>query len=137
LGYGTSHDEAFSVIEYNLFGWNRPSIAGTASPNSGYVARYNVETGHSLSHSFDMRGGRDREDGSSTAGSRIEICSDTFLGSNRAIGIRGRPEEYARVYGNWFVRYCAPGPAVFGWYLRADTCQLGGHLYGCVAPVVK
>lgn len=137
LGYGISHGTAFSVIEHNLFCRNRHSIAGSGRPPSGYVARYNVELGQSLSHNFDMHGGRDRGDGTRTAGSRIEIYNNTFLGDGRAIGIRGRPDEYARIYGNWFVHHCAPGPAVFGWWSRADTVELGDNLYGARAPIVR
>ena len=70
LGYGVSHDTASSLIEFNLFDWNRHSIAGTGRPGCGYVARHNVELGTSLSHCFDMHGGRDRKDGTDIAGTR-------------------------------------------------------------------
>jgi hypothetical protein len=137
LGYGISHGTAFSVIEYNLFDWNRHSISGTGQSPSGYVARYNLETGHSLSHSFDMHGGRDRKDGTSTAGSRIEIYNNTFLGARRAISIRGRPEECARIFGNWFAAHGAPGPAVVWRWPSADTVELGRNLYGRITPGVQ
>lgn len=137
LGYGVSHGTSFSLIEYNLFGWNRHSIAGTGRPPSGYIARYNVELGHSLSHNFDMHGGRDRKDGTTIAGSRIEIYNNTFLGTGRAIGIRGSPEEYARIYRNWFKAHFAPGPAVIIDWPVADTVELGENLYGTNTPAVQ
>lgn len=68
LGYGVCHDRASSVIEQNLFNWNRHSIAGTGRPGCGYVARHNIELGISLSHCFDMHGGSDRKDGTNVAG---------------------------------------------------------------------
>ncbi|MBN1837082.1 MAG: hypothetical protein JW820_14600 [Spirochaetales bacterium] len=136
-GYGVAHGTAFSVIEYNVVGWNRHSTAGTGKPPSGYIARHNLELGQSLSHNFDMHGGRDRKDGTNIAGSRIEIYSNTFLGRGRGVGIRGRADEYVRIHENWFVRHYAPGPAVFGWWLRPDTFELGENLYGAVNPLVE
>jgi hypothetical protein len=134
LGYGISQATAFSLIEHNLFERNRHSIAGTGQSPSGYIARHNMEMGQSLSHNFDMHGGRDRGDGTSTAGSRIEIYNNTFLGNDRAIGIRGRPEEYARIYGNWFAGHHRPGPAVIIDWPPSDTVELGRNLYGTSAP---
>jgi hypothetical protein len=137
LGYGVSHGTAFSLIENNLFAWNRHSIAGTGSPPSGYIARHNLEAGPSLSHSFDMHGGRDRNDGTQTAGTRIEIYNNTFLNQTRAIGIRGRPEEEALIYGNWFTAHTGPCPTVLGWHRLADTVKLGLNLYGRDPPAVR
>ena len=111
LGYGISHDEASSIIEHNLFDWNRHSIAGTGRSGCSYVARHNVELGTSLSHCFDMHGGRDREDGTDIAGTRIAIHNNTFRAPQTPIAIRGVPEEVCEVYGNWFSRH-APGKAV-------------------------
>ncbi len=45
LGYGISHNTSSSLIECNLFDWNRHSIAGTGRPGCGYVARNNIELG--------------------------------------------------------------------------------------------
>jgi len=56
------------MIERNWFNHNRHSIAGTGKPGCGYLACHNVEAGTSLSHCFDMHGGRDRKDGTDTAG---------------------------------------------------------------------
>ena len=107
LGYGVCHNKAFSLIEYNLFNYNRHSIAGTGRSASGYEARHNVEIKHSLSHCFDMHGGRDRKDGTNTAGTWIKVHHNTFRSSRQAIVIRGVPEQDAEIYNNWF--YQKPG----------------------------
>lgn len=105
LGYGVSHNTAQSLIEYNYFDYNRHSIAGTGRPGCSYVARHNVELGESLSHCFDMHGGRDRKDGTAIAGTSIEIYNNTFRSPNFAIGVRGDAEEQCLIYRNWFVEH--------------------------------
>jgi hypothetical protein len=105
LGYGVCHNTASSVIEYNLFNWNRHSIAGTGRPGNSYVARHNVELGVSLSHCFDMHGGRDRKDGTDIAGTSIEIYNNTFRAPQTPIVIRGVPEKECTVHNNWFPQH--------------------------------
>ncbi len=105
LGYGVSHSEASSLIEHNLLNENRHSIAGTGVPGCSYIARHNVELGLSLSHCFDMHGGRDRKDTTDIAGTSIEIHNNTFRAPERAVVIRGVPEEKCEVYHNWFVKH--------------------------------
>jgi len=105
LGYGVCHNTASSLIEYNLFDWNRHSIAGTGRPGNSYVARHNIELGASLSHCFDMHGGRDRKDGTDIAGTSIEIYNNTFRARKIPVVIRGVPEEKCEVHHNWFVRH--------------------------------
>lgn len=112
LGYGVSHDVAHSLIERNLFNHNRHSIAGTGRPGCGYQARHNVEQGTSLSHCFDMHGGRDRKDGTETAGTSIAISNNTFRCRNTAIRIRGVSEEPIQVRNNWFA-HTGPEKATF------------------------
>jgi hypothetical protein len=112
LGYGVCLNEAFAHIEYNLFDWNRHSIAGTGRAGSGYVARHNVELGTSLSHCFDMHGGRDRKDGTNIAGTAIEIYNNTFRAPETPVVIRGAPEQACRVHHNWFPRHATPAVAV-------------------------
>jgi len=112
LGYGVSHGHSISLIEYNLFDFNRHSIAGAGWPGSGYEARHNVELGTSLSHCFDMHGGRDRKDGTDIAGTRILIHHNTFRALNKAVVIRGIPEDVCKVYGNWFPRHAEAADAV-------------------------
>ena len=112
LGYGVSHNTASSLIEYNLFDWNRHSIAGTGRPGNSYVARHNVELGVSLSHCFDMHGGRDRKDGTDIAGTSIEIYNNTFRAPQTPVVIRGIPQEKCEVHHNWFLRHRDAGHAV-------------------------
>lgn len=114
LGYGVSHDTASSLIEYNLFDSNRHSIAGTGRPGCSYQARNNVELGVSLSHCFDMHGGRDRKDGSDIAGTSIEIYNNTFRAPTTPVVIRGVPQEKCDVQHNWFPRHNGPEAAVRG-----------------------
>ncbi len=103
LGYGVSHAVASSVIEFNIFDSNRHSLAGTGSPGCSYIARHNVELGTSLSHCFDMHGGRDRKDNTTIAGTNIEIYNNTFRAKERAVVIRGIPEDKCIVYQNWIL----------------------------------
>jgi hypothetical protein len=112
LGYGVTHDQAASQIEYNLFDWNRHSIAGTGRPGCAYVARHNVDRGHAISHSFDMHGGRDRKDGTDIAGTRFRIVNNTFYLTGRAIGIRGTPLKRSVIERNWFARRTDPDKAI-------------------------
>jgi hypothetical protein len=101
LGYGVSHDKASSIIEFNQFNENKHSLAGTGSPGCGYIARNNVELGISLSHNFDMHGGRDRKDNTTIAGTTMEMYNNTFLGPQRAVVIRGVPQDKCDVHHNW------------------------------------
>jgi hypothetical protein len=112
LGYGVSHDVASSLIERNLFDSNRHSIAGTGRPGCGYEARHNVELGISLSHCFDMHGGRDREDGTDVAGTTILIHHNTFRAPQTPIVVRGTPDDKCEVSQNWFPRHETPDKAV-------------------------
>ncbi len=112
LGYGVCHNTASSLIEHNLFNWNRHSIAGTGRPGNSYVARHNIELGVSLSHCFDMHGGRDRKDGTDIAGTSIEIYNNTFRAPQTPVVIRGVPQEKCDVHHNWFVRHSKAQEAV-------------------------
>lgn len=105
LGYGVVLAESFALIERNRFDWNRHSIAGTGAAGSGYIARHNIELGTSLSHCFDMHGGRDRRDGTDIAGRSIEIHHNTFRAPETPVVIRGVPQESCRVHHNWFPRH--------------------------------
>lgn len=132
LGYGVVHDVATSIIEYNHFDSNRHSIAGTGRPGCGYIARNNIELGESLSHCFDMHGGRDRGDGTDIAGTSIEIYNNTFRAAETAVVIRGVPEKQCTVHCNWFVTHSDAAQAVHG---EARTV-VENNAYG-KKPVVK
>ena len=101
LGYGICHNnDATSIVEYNLFNYNRHSIAATGAPKTGYIARFNIEMGSSLSHCFDIHGGSDRKDGTNIAGTYCEIYNNTFLADTNPYWLRGIPEEYQYFYHN-------------------------------------
>jgi len=133
LGYGVCHNTASSLIEYNLFDWNRHSIAGTGRPGCSYVARHNVERGMSLSHCFDMHGGRDRRDGTDIAGTSIEIYNNTFRAPQTPVVIRGVPEEKCEVHHNWFLKHGEAGQAV----RSSAKTKVAKNAYGDKPKVVK
>jgi len=133
LGYGVSHDEASSLIEFNLFNWNRHSIAGTGRPGCGYIARHNVECGVSHSHCFDMHGGRDRKDDTNIAGTSIEIYNNTFFAPQTPVKIRGVPQEKCEVHHNWFLECTEPGDAV----RASERTSVYDNVYGENAEVAK
>ncbi|NQT52575.1 hypothetical protein HQ576_11015, partial [bacterium] len=133
LGYGVCHGTAASLVEQNLFDWNRHSIAGTGRPGNSYVARHNVELGVSLSHCFDMHGGRDRRDGTDIAGTAIEIYNNTFRAPQTPVVIRGVPEEKCEVHHNWFLSHAEPKKAV-----RASAkTSVSNNAYGAQPKVIK
>ena len=132
LGYGICHNTASSLIEQSLFDFNRHSIAGTGRPGCGYEARNNVELGTSLSHCFDMHGGRDREDGTDVAGTTILIHHNTFRAPNTPVVIRGVPEDTCEVQGNWFPRHAAPEQAV----RASEKTRVRDNAYGTNPPSV-
>jgi len=102
LGYGIALNKAKSIIEYNIFDWNRHSIAGTGRPGCNYTARHNIQKENSLSHAFDMHGGQDRNDGTNISGTYIQIYNNTFYTDKLPVKIRGIPEKEGAVYNNWF-----------------------------------
>jgi hypothetical protein len=142
LGYGVSHGYGASVsslIECNLFDFNRHSIAGTGAPGNSYEARNNVELGESLSHNFDMHGGRDRKDGTEIAGDLIRIHHNTFLSPKvRAVVIRGVPRKEARIDHNWFAHEQADEKLIGPWPLTPESrILLEINAYGLRKPKVK
>lgn len=111
LGYGVVHAYAGnSIIEGNIFDWNRHSIAGDGRVNTSYTARYNLVLGNGNSHSFDMHGGADRGDGTDVAGKTINIYGNTFstirgidtTWNEYAVVIRGIPTDGAYIHDNYF-----------------------------------
>ena len=133
LGYGVCHNTASSLIEYNLFNFNRHSIAGTGRPGNSYVARHNVELGISLSHCFDMHGGRDRKDGTDIAGTSINIYNNTFRAPQTPVVIRGVPEQKCEVHHNWFQRHSNAGQAV----RASDKTKVFDNVYSDEPKVSK
>jgi hypothetical protein len=112
LGYGVALDAGTAIIEYNLFNEARHAIAGTGRPGCGYTARHNVHEDISLSHCFDMHGGRDRKDNTTIAGTLIEIYNNTFYAPQTAVVIRGIPQEKCEVRQNWLTTHADAKAAV-------------------------
>jgi hypothetical protein len=133
LGYGVCHNVASSLIERNLFDWNRHSIAGTGRPGCNYEARHNVVGSTSSSHCFDMHGGRDRKDGTKIAGTQISIHHNTFRSAATPVVIRGTPQEYCRVTNNWFVPQDRPSAAV----RASDRTYVENNAYGLKSPTTQ
>ena len=101
LGYGVSHSaNTVSLVEYNLFNFNRHDVAATGAPYTGYVARYNINMGDSLDHVYDMHGGSDRKDGTRIAGNYCDIYNNTMLCDIRPYVVRGVPQEYHKFHNN-------------------------------------
>ena len=134
LGYGVYHGSASSLIERNLFDFNRHSIAGSGGPpGCGYEARHNVELGTSLGHCFDMHGGRDRKDGTNVAGTTMLIHHNTFRAPETPVVIRGVPQDTCKVSQNWFPRHPDAGRAV-----RAEEGTIvEDNAYGTDPPRVE
>ncbi|MDP6380657.1 MAG: hypothetical protein QF662_04855, partial [Phycisphaerae bacterium] len=95
LGYGACLDAAEAVVEANLFDWCRHHISATGRPGTGYEACYNLVLEHANGHSFDMHGGRDREDGTDIAGDWMNVHHNTFRAPVVPVVIRGRPVNEA------------------------------------------
>lgn len=91
LGYGVRVDEAFVDIRYNMFNYNRHSIASGGAPHCSYIAENNIEMGESLCHYIDMHGGINRHDGTHIAGNEIYMRNCSFLGGCLPFYQRGFP----------------------------------------------
>jgi hypothetical protein len=96
------------------------------------VARNNIELGESLSHCFDMHGGRDRKDGTNIAGTSIDIYNNTFRAKERAVVIRGVPIIQCDIHNNWFLQHTQPQLAV-----RAeDHTIVSNNAYGADQKII-
>jgi hypothetical protein len=77
-----------------------------------------VELGDSLSHCFDMHGGRDRKDNTEIAGTWMKFAYNTFRAVQTPIVIRGIPEKECMVEGNWFPNHEMQGKGKHGFAVR-------------------
>lgn len=101
LGYGVHVRSGSTRIEANVFDHNRHDIASNGLPGAFYTATYNLVLGGAVEHSFDVHGGKDREDCTNVAGSAFVIHHNTFLQSHKpAVRIRGIPLQGAWIYRN-------------------------------------
>ena len=112
LGYGVCQNTASSLIEYNLFNWNRHSISAVGLPGCSYVARHNIQDEGSSSHCFDMHGGLARGDGTNIAGTAIDIYNNFFRSLQTSVFIRGIPQEKCDIHHNWFNKHSSAAQAV-------------------------
>ncbi|MFA5332765.1 MAG: PKD domain-containing protein [Methanoregula sp.] len=93
-GYGVALYGGTSLIEANIFDYNRHSITGTGWAGEGYEARYNIVLGNGNpigGHHFDVH---QDERGGSFAGNLYKIHHNTFKNGNgkmASIAIRQRP----------------------------------------------
>lgn len=110
LGYGVVLNGGTAEIKGNLFDHNRHDIAGTGIEGTSYTASYNVFLENGTSHSVDMHGGKDRQDGTDIAGSSIKVFNNNFklAPSRRAVVIRGIPLEGAIIENN-VINYTTSG----------------------------
>jgi hypothetical protein len=134
LGYGVTHSRGVSLIEYNLFDYNRHSIAGKGHAISAYEARHNIELGTASGHNFDMHG----RGSPPVAGKWIKIHHNTFRGTGvRAIGIRGAPVQGADVHNNWLYHEQPDEKSIRPWPVGGDTgVRLYNNAYGGETPRV-
>ncbi|MEZ4649760.1 MAG: hypothetical protein R3E97_13435 [Candidatus Eisenbacteria bacterium] len=103
LGYGVYLDRADALVEANLFDWYRHCVAGSGLPGTSYEARFNFVLANASGHAFDMHGGRDREDGTDTAGTTIQIHDNIIeAGQFPAIVVRGRAQNPVEIHANQF-----------------------------------
>ena len=101
LGYGINVGPGSVVIEGNVFDHNRHDIASNGQPGSFYTARYNLVLTGLVQHSFDVHGGKDRQDCTNIAGSAFVIDHNTFLHANKpSVRFRGIPMKFAAIYKN-------------------------------------
>jgi len=101
LGYGVVVGPGSAVIEANVFDHNRHDIASSGAPGSFYRATYNLVLAGAVDHSYDVHGGKDREDCTNVAGSGFVIHHNTFLQAHKpAVRFRGIPMKGAWIYKN-------------------------------------
>ena len=72
-----------------------------ARPARIYTATYNLVLAGAVEHSYDVHGGKDREDCTNVAGSGFVIHHNTFLQAHKpAVRLRGIPIKGAWIYKN-------------------------------------
>ena len=131
LGYGVVIGNASALVEANIFSDNRHSVAGSGEKESSYEAKFNICYGDTAnkSHTFDMHGGADLQDGTNRAGSIISIHHNTFYSAvNTPIVVRGIPNIQSSFHHNWFVNL-KPESAVSQMYAN-ENMKIFRNAYG-------
>ncbi len=104
-GYGVALYGGTSIVEANIFDYNRHAITGTGYSGEGYEARYNIILGNGNpigGHHFDVH---QDERGGSFAGNLYKIHHNTFKDGNgklASIAIRQRPTTGMYIDHNLF-----------------------------------
>ncbi|HHW09577.1 MAG TPA: hypothetical protein GXX29_06350 [Firmicutes bacterium] len=139
LGYPVVVNRGTALIEANDFDYYRHAIASTGYYGTGYEARYNIVRENATSHAFDMHGGSDfcpkraeycPEEEVRIAGEYVVIHHNTFLVSRqRAIRVRGVPNEKVEVYGNRFAT-SDPDFAFQHYYFEGGNTSVYNNMYG-------
>lgn len=130
LGYGVRIDGAFVHVKYNMFNYNRHSIASGGMPSCSYIAENNIDMGESLDHYYDMHGGVDRHDGTNIAGGEVYIRNNSFLGLFRPFVQRGIPvtaQDFSFNVTYLDDKFCAKLVAYYG--ERIENCHVGKNIW--------
>jgi hypothetical protein len=107
-GYGFVIGGGNTIVEANLFDYNRHDIAAAGFPGEGYEARYNIVLGNGTAiggHHFDVHAyPGDPETIDSIAGYEYKIHHNTFESTDLiCIGIRALPEKGVWIDHNIFL----------------------------------
>lgn len=97
VGGSGTETGAYTLIEANLFDYNRHHVASSAHDNT-WEARYNVAMEHGLQQAFD------RHTNSAGGGGRSTLVHRNWFKNidTRAFSSPGYPSEAFRIYENWF-----------------------------------
>ena len=106
LGYGVTLYRSHGRIYGNILRKNRHDFASDGRPGTAYEAMYNLVLEHTLSGSFDVHGGFDRDGRNNIAGDWISMHHNTWFSpwynDSWQILIRGEPIGPSRIRRNAF-----------------------------------
>lgn len=105
MGYGVNNGGGDMLVEWNIFDYNRHSIAGDGSAGEKYTFRYNKHLGHSIQTGGIHVDVHENSTGGAFAGTEYYIYNNTIIqGSGTAqqafVHIRGTPQTGAYIYNN-------------------------------------
>ncbi|MDD5678007.1 MAG: PKD domain-containing protein [Kiritimatiellae bacterium] len=138
LGYGVSHGyptaiaHINSIIEANLFDYNRHNIASTGWSGVSYEARYNIVLEHPYLHSFDVHGYGDYP---GLAQDWTFIHHNTFFSdwAPYAVTLGGVPGEEAHIHHNWFPCFMNSDKAIYC-YGGYENVTIYNNAYNLTIP---
>jgi len=130
LGYGVALDDAFALIEYNFFNWNRHSIAGSGRLNTGYEICNNIFGERSLNYVIDMHGIYDERVRDTIGGSQLKIHHNTFYTvEDGAMVFHGDPIQPIRIFNNIFIGNHINKAVTKGIYFKKGKIITQNNLY--------